>query len=95
MDQSLVEKITKLVLSKLAEHSDVSPLTSTEINEWNNLNLFSSPKATVKDCQSNFSPLSDSELRAWNEISFSIKKANSTLTNRETLEERVKFLKYN
>lgn len=93
MDQNLVEKITKLVLSKLEESSEFRPLTSEELSDWNSLNLFSasSQKATANACQSHITPLSEAELTAWKEISFSINKGKTTSINAE---ERVRFHHY-
>jgi len=95
MDRNLIEKITRLVVSKLEEQAEHRPLTDEEIKRWNEIT--SSMKVTEnKRRQSTLTPLTDKEIEVWNSITSSMKDTMTTAPFRdeEQEKEQVKFIRH-
>ena len=63
MDEDLVEKITRMVLSKLEEYSNLSIL-----NEYNSRNK----RTSALNTKSEYSPLTQEDLKQWGNIASTI-----------------------
>jgi hypothetical protein len=77
MDQELVEKITKLVLSKLEEYTNPSlehyvPLTQEELKKWDEISIefANKQKSSVRE-HPEYKPLTQEEIKKWNQFTSS------------------------
>lgn len=93
MDRNLIEKITRLVVSKLEEQAEYCPLTDEEIKTWNEITSTMQVTDKTKG-QSTFTPLTDEEIEVWNSITSSMKDTMTTASFRgeEQGKEQVKFI---
>jgi len=74
MDQEFVEKITRLVLSKLEKFSDLPPLSDEEIERWNTISA--TLQGAMETTNSQAMPLSQDEIKRWEEITVHFKETN-------------------
>jgi hypothetical protein len=83
MDPKLVENITRLVVSKLAEHSHSSSLTGEELKQWNDISSSIEGKKSAKPIieSAEYLPLSEEELKRWDDISCSIVNQKTTISS--------------
>jgi hypothetical protein len=76
MDPAFVERITKLVLSKLTEYSEYVPLSEEELKIWRDI---SASKAGTKMAEPvleeylEYLPLTQEDIKIWNDITSSMK----------------------
>nr|WP_245590387.1 hypothetical protein [Aneurinibacillus terranovensis] len=81
MDQTLVEKITRLVLSKLEEYSEYPPLTEEEMKIWSDITcsmeVTKMAKPTLEE-YSEYLPLTQEDLKIWNDITSSMEVTKIT-----------------
>ncbi len=88
MDPSLVEKVTRLVLAKLAEYAEAQPssdkyppLSEEEIKRWNRLTASMQQTMTAKPAlqeQFAYPPLTADELNTWRDITAALEAAIAT-----------------
>jgi hypothetical protein len=77
MDQELVEKITKLVISKLEEYTNPSvehfvPLTHEELKKWDEIAIGFSKKSNSSLREDpEYKPLTQEEIKKWNQFTSS------------------------
>lgn len=94
MDQALIEQITKLVITKLAEKSKPYSLSNEEIERWNQITAsFLGVKvagSSFKEYETPFA-LSNEEIKRWNRITASM---NGTMPEARSEEDQVRFYKY-
>ncbi|WP_216828740.1 hypothetical protein [Alkalihalobacterium elongatum] len=98
MDRTLVEKITRMVIEKLEEHSSYRPLSKEEINKWDEISSVFETRKTVESTVEVNSPLSERELRRWSEITASLeKKKEEAITSAQNTNENnlIRFNRYN
>lgn len=76
MDATLVEKITRLVLSKLEEYSEDTSKQSAKSSSWNDNFSFTN--------RPDYPPLTEGELRKWEEISSLLSVPQETAASIET-----------
>lgn len=97
INPDLVEKITRMVLSKLNEHSESLPLSEEEMKRWNEISPLINPvyaTAPPMDKWLNLTPLSEEEIKLWEKIgsSFSIRNNANNDSSENILEQgKVRF----
>ena len=100
INQELVEKITRLVLSKLQESNESlpRPLSEAELKRWQEISSLLHGEETVSlapEEANQLRPLTAVELQQWEQISASLiepeQTANNSLANTNNYTPQVKF----
>jgi Ser/Thr protein kinase RdoA (MazF antagonist) len=97
MDPTFVERITKLVLSKLTEYSEYAPLSEEELKIWRDISASiegAKIAEPVLEGYLEYLPLTQEDLKIWNDITSSMgltKISKHSPSDGERENDQVKF----
>ncbi|WCK52592.1 hypothetical protein PP175_14235 [Aneurinibacillus sp. Ricciae_BoGa-3] len=100
MDPALVEKITRLVLSKLEEYVEYAPLTEEEMKTWRDITSsmeVTKMSALPLEAYAEYLPLTQEDIKIWKDITSSIEATKHTKHSSpegERADGQVKFYQY-
>ncbi|WP_188455874.1 hypothetical protein [Virgibacillus oceani] len=106
MDPNLVEKITRIVISKIEAHStsfahseaaktsnvSYQPLTEEELERWGDISIKLSKTRTETPPSNDYVPLTNDEIRQWKQISTLLGSGKQSNDDQST--EMVKFSRF-